>query len=137
MHFSTHALRRGTGRLTFFGPGPHVSAIFKARIENTMVCDTRISDETIETAPFEWELPRLSPVGIFMQVVLFSPGSFQSTAGQAWQDLHQLGPGIFRTQQDHGIHEPLQKRAKDISRRGFARGRTQEFAGGPQIEKFK
>jgi hypothetical protein len=73
----------------------------------------------------------------FMQVVLFSPGSFQSTAGQAWQDLHQLGPGIFRTQQDHGIDEPLQKRAKDISRKGFAGGRTQEFAGGPQIEKFK
>jgi hypothetical protein len=73
----------------------------------------------------------------FIQIVLFFPGSFQSTVGQAWQDLHQLGPGIFRTQQDHGIHEPLQKRAKDISRWGFARGRTQEFAGGPQIERFK
>ena len=35
-----------------------------------------------------------------------------------------------RTQSDHRIHEPLQNRAKDIPRRGFARSPACEVASG-------
>jgi len=44
-------------------------------------------------------------------------GPFQNTAPQAWQEVHPLFRD-FGTQQNHGVHEPLQSRSKALSRRG-------------------